>query len=157
MRQGNWPIKRILKTIPFVFILLTCFACAEKQQEGEGAEVVQQNLNPNGDSELAILMRNMYEEAAQLKEQLARGEEPHFSVEHEKILSARATEPEKVASPEFKAFAGVYLQNIKNLQKAKTNELPGLYNELVENCMSCHQLLCPGPMVKIKKLRVTQK
>ena len=33
-------------------------------------------INPNGDSELALLMRDMFEDGMRLKEQIAKGEQP---------------------------------------------------------------------------------
>ncbi|MCB0839161.1 MAG: hypothetical protein KDD99_20960, partial [Bacteroidetes bacterium] len=64
-----------------------------------------------------------------------------------------ATEPEKAASDEFKAFANGYLESVKNMQSASPTEMVSLYDNMVENCMSCHRAICPGPLTRIKKLQ----
>ena len=109
-------------------------------------------LNPNGDSELALLMRAMYEDGEALKATLESGKLPKVMKEHMKMLTAEATEPEKAASPEYKAFAQSYLQTLEALEQAAPEDRMEIYDNLVNSCMTCHQALCPGPMVRIKKL-----
>lgn len=129
-------------------------SCSEEAKEcSDVKKNISQPLNPNGDSELALLMRAMFDEAQQIKEQIANGKPVSLSLDHEKILTAHATEPEKAASEEFQAFATLYLKTIENLQKASPEKAIKLYDNMVDNCMSCHKALCPGPIVRIKKLR----
>lgn len=138
-------------TLKIALCLFTFYAlgvsCSEENT------VKQRPLNPNGDSELALLMRAMFDEAQQIKQQIANGDSITLSLDHEKILSAHATEPRKAASPEYKAFAKSYLQTIKNLETVSYAQRADVYDNLVANCMTCHQAMCPGPIVKIKKLR----
>lgn len=137
-------------------ILFIATEACQEQPNVEEAETkeVKRSLNPNGDSELAILMREMYEEAERIKEQVKKGEQPEIKLDHGKILTAHATEPAKDNSKEFKDFAKMYLANLDQLQKANPENVEMVFQSLVESCMSCHQQLCPGPMVRIKKLRV---
>lgn len=114
---------------------------------------VKWHPNPNGDSELALLMRDMYEEALRVKYELAAGRPATLNIDHEAILTAHATEPEKAASAEYKAFARGYLATIDNLRKANAGEIAPLYDQLVGSCMGCHEALCPGPIARIKKLQ----
>ena len=136
-------------------LLLFAFAvsCSEEKDCSNIDNQVQKPLNPNGDSELALLMRAMFEEAQQIKQQIANNEPIKINLDHEKILTAHATEPEKAASAEYKAFANLYLQTMKNLETASSTQLVNLYDVMVENCMNCHKAMCPGPMVRIKKLK----
>ena len=129
------------------------YSCNNSPAEKEATEKqIQVSLNPNGDSELALLMRAMYEEADEVKKQIAAGEPIEFTLDHEKILTAHATEPDKAASVEFKAFAKAYLQAVNTLKTASPEKQTLHFESMVENCMACHQPLCPGPIVKIKKL-----
>ena len=48
-------------------------------------------LNPNGDSELALLMRAMTGEAQVVKQQIEQGEAPWLGLDYEKILTAHPT------------------------------------------------------------------
>jgi len=109
-------------------------------------------LNPNGDSELAILMRTMFDELQIMKTQIVNEEANIINLDHEKILSAHATEPEKANSDEYKAFAAAYLNTLKSINDVPANLRQEQFSNLVTNCMSCHKALCPGPIVKIKKL-----
>lgn len=109
-------------------------------------------INPNGDSELALLMREMFDESIQLKEKIGLKESISLNLEYEKILTAHATEPEKAASPEFKAFAALYLESIQQLKKTGSDSAAFHYTYMVNQCKLCHQALCPGPLVRIEKL-----
>lgn len=129
-------------------------ACSQEKKETLTFDnLIQQPINPNGDSELALLMRAMVEEAEQIKKQVANGEPVTITLDHEEILSAHATEPEKAASPEFKAFAAAYLQAIEELKGAGPDQSAAIYDQMINSCMSCHQVLCPGPTMRIKKLQ----
>jgi hypothetical protein len=148
-------MKNMLKvTKYFLIIFAITVACTEEKKAcATGEDQVQQPINPNGDSELALLMRAMFEEAQLIKQQIKNGEPITVKLDHEKILTAHATEPEKAASDTYKAFAELYLQNIKSLQSAEPQQVVNIYDNVVQSCMSCHQSLCPGPIVKIKKLQ----
>lgn len=148
-------MKNKLKIIAFFFLIIAIAeSCTEGKKKCSTSEnQVQKPINPNGDSELALLMRAMFDEAQLIKEQINKGEPITINLNHEKILTAHATEPEKAASAEYKAFANLYLQSIKNLESAKPKQMLSIYDNMVENCMSCHKALCPGPIVRIKKLK----
>ena len=109
-------------------------------------------LNPNGDTELALLMRAMYDEGMVLKEDLAQGKNLDLHLKHAKILTAEATEPKKAASPEFKSFADYYLLTVQDLKNNKNPDPHKAYDAMVTACMNCHEAMCPGPIVKIKKM-----
>jgi mono/diheme cytochrome c family protein len=109
-------------------------------------------INPNGDSELALHMRAMYDDAAQMKEAIARGERPESSLDHARMLTASATQPEKVASDTYKTWAESYLHTVEALKNGDLEMAPDLFDNMVGNCMGCHTDLCPGPKVRIKNL-----
>ncbi|NNE27403.1 MAG: hypothetical protein HKN09_11220 [Saprospiraceae bacterium] len=110
-------------------------------------------LNPNGDSELAILMREMFEEGMNMKEAIAKGEHPKVKLKFKDILTADATEPDKAASDVYKAYAQSYISIMEGFENGASNP-EELYESMVSNCESCHKALCPGPLVRIKKLKV---
>lgn len=148
-------MQNILKIIIcFHLLFALVVSCGEGKKDcSNPANLTQRSLNPNGDSELALLMRAMFDEAQQIKQQIANEEPIAIKINHEKILTAHATEPEKAASAEYKAFADVYLQTMEKLQTADPAQKANLYDNMVNSCMTCHKALCPGPMVKIKKLQ----
>lgn len=108
--------------------------------------------NPNGSSELAVLMNDLYREAEKAKQKIALGHTPEWSVDAEKILTAAATEPEKAASSEYKAFAVSYLETVRMLKNATPAEAPEHFKVMATACMNCHNAICPGPTKRIRKL-----
>lgn len=116
-----------------------------------------QIINPNGDSELALLMREMHTDGMKTKQQLLAGKTPEIKVKYEKLFTAKATEPQKVASPEYAAYATIYETAVKNFLERRGNAQVDSYKTMVDACMNCHQQICPGPMVKIKKLYLSEK
>lgn len=132
-------------------------ACSEEKPEqlsyeADKVQIVKAPINPNGDSELALLMRAMYEEADRIQKAIERGEQPEITLDYNKILTAEATEPEKAASPTYKVHAQSYLQTLKALENAELAEAKMLFDDMVDSCMGCHSALCPGPKARIKKL-----
>ncbi len=115
------------------------------------------SLNPNGDSELALLMREMHTDGMKTKQQLLDGKTPEIKVKYEKLFTAKATEPKKVASSEYAAYATIYETAVKNFLERRGNTQVESYTTMVDACMNCHQQICPGPMVKIKKLYLSEK
>ncbi len=113
-------------------------------------------LNPNGDSELAVLMRDMYEEALQAKKALEKGKKPVLKLDHKAILTAEATKPEEVSTPEYKAYARAYMFSIRQLQTNMYGDPWKAYDKMVGTCTACHQMSCPGPLERIKKLKRTE-
>jgi len=108
-------------------------------------------LHPNNDSELTLLMRDMYNYYDTLKVNIEAGEVPNQIKDFKEIHDAVATEPSKSESGLYKAMSIVYIESAQRLNSSQSN-MPEVFNHMVDNCMNCHRQMCPGPMVKIKKL-----
>lgn len=134
-----------------IIISIIWLGCNDSPKNSSGI------INPNGDSELALLMRQMFDEGMITKQQIIEGKVPEIKVEYVKMHTAQATEPAKVARPEYAAFAEACAQAAEALETAEVSQRVEAYQSLVATCMNCHQALCPGPMVKIKKLYLSEK
>lgn len=136
----------------YYLLIFTCFggiiACTDSKTKP---------INPNGDSELALLMRDLHEDGLRLKQQILDGKAPDIKAAYEKLLVAKATEPAKAASPEYAAFTSFYEASVASLLEAQEGHRAEAYQSMVNACMACHQELCPGPMVKIKRLYLSEK
>ncbi|TAH38964.1 MAG: hypothetical protein EYC69_13660 [Bacteroidetes bacterium] len=112
------------------------------------------DMNPNGSSELSLLMREMLEHA-QLARKLALEEKinPEIPESFNKIHTAKATDSETKNSY-YDTFADVYLSAVKSYSTSKGTEIVSSYNNLVNTCLACHSTHCPGPVPRIKKLLV---
>jgi hypothetical protein len=115
------------------------------------------SLNPNGDSELALLMRAMHEEGMRTKAQLLKGEQPELTVDYHKLFTATPTEPAKVANPLYAGFATSFEEAAQSFERGFNVNKVESYHSMVNACMNCHKEICPGPMVKIKKMYLTDK
>jgi len=133
-------------SIILITLLFTLSNCSNGSNNSN-----QTILHPNKDSELTLLMREMYDYYDVLKTDIQKGEMPDKVREFKEIHKAVSTEPSKAESPLYKAMSTAYLESAKRLNSSKDN-LPEVFNVMVDNCMNCHKQMCPGPMVKIKKL-----
>src|SRR5687767_7448218 len=115
-------------------------------------EPKRKSVNPNGDSELAILMRDMFDEGMLVKQDVINGESPELGLEYHHINTATPTEEGKNATVEYQLFAKAYEASIERFKNASDADRPAAYQNMVDNCMNCHSVVCPGPMVRIKKM-----
>lgn len=139
--------------LSLILLFVVAVSCSNENKTCEKKQKVTiEPINPNGNSELALLMRKMFYDLDSIKTKLNSVDLKNLYSSHEAILTAEGTEPDKVASPEYKAFAKVYLQFLKNYETADPDQKKEAYHSLVQSCLTCHQSLCPGPMVRIKKL-----
>lgn len=141
----------------FVLLLADCSEHAGKQSETAKADSLAsctKPVNPNGDSELAVLMREMMSSAGNLKEMVKQGNLPEkFPEEFLKIHTAKPTDSDtKKAS--FDGFANNYISNLHALYSSPKEDLTQNYNAVINACASCHSQHCPGPLKAINKLKI---
>jgi len=113
-------------------------------------------LNPNGDSELALLMRSMMSSSKNLKQLIEQGNIPkEFPEEFKKIHTAQPTDSD-TKKESFDGFANNYIANLQNLYNSPKEDLKKNYNAVVAACVSCHSEHCPGPLKAINQLKITE-
>ncbi|UTW62633.1 hypothetical protein KFE98_00305 [bacterium SCSIO 12741] len=110
--------------------------------------------SPNKRSELAILMRNLYDDLKKHRAMIAEGgkSDVEWSLKYESMPTATQTDPGN-AGPQFDAFAQQYLLNLKSFEEADSNRVE-TFNRMIDNCLVCHQQYCQGPMGIIGKLKI---
>ncbi|MCF8277933.1 MAG: hypothetical protein K9J17_14460 [Flavobacteriales bacterium] len=138
-------IRTILAAASFL-LLSTLIGCEQKECKR------QKPLNPNGDSELALLMRDMFEESDSLKQLVIEGRQLSGLKKYKDIHSAVPTDA-TVRGPVFDAFAKNYIESIKALEAADSVSV-FRFNKMVDQCMNCHTEFCPGPKKRIKQLYI---
>lgn len=138
------PVK--IRTL-IILLVMALAACAESAPE------VDARRDPNGVSELALLMREMTSDMERLRARVRDGEHAASEAGIDHLFSANATEPEKAASEAFKVFGESYLHVAHTLEHTPDSLQGQVYDQLVQACANCHQALCPGPLVRIEKLR----
>ncbi len=129
----------------------------EKSKSGKSGTncSTKKPLNINGDSELALLMRDMYNTSVSLRIEVERGRvTSKFPQRFNEMHSALATDP-SVRNKKFSILADDYLKGLKVLYTSSQEKLKSNYNASVQKCISCHENFCPGPIQKITKLKFT--
>ena len=114
---------------------------------------------PGGDdhqvSPLAQLMREMVAYTDSTGKHLsAGGALPPYPVAFKGILTAEAT-PGMMDHATFDPFAFAWLQQLDSLYKTPVADRSEVFNGLVQRCANCHGEVCPGPLDRINKLRIT--
>ena len=151
------PLRLYFCTMANKFLLFLLTAWLMQSTLTSCAKSEAKPMNPNGDSELALLMRDMHTNGMEVKQQLLNGEKPDVKVDCERLLTAKATEPEKVANPLYKGYATAYEEAVKSFENEFNADRVGTYKTMVDACMNCHREVCPGPMVKIKRMYLSEK
>lgn len=104
-------------------------------------------------SELALLMRDIHEDAKDWRASIGAGDLIQDSLAIYDIMVNSTPTDGLVAGPVFEGFSQHYQTSLDSFLLAGNIELAKVkYNNLVTSCISCHQEYCPGPIKTIKKL-----
>ena len=105
-------------------------------------------------SPLAQLMRDMTAFADSTKQRLLRGDELlPYPANFKDMITVEST-PGMVDHRTFDPFAFSYLHQLDSLYKVLPAQRLQAFDELIQYCAACHGQVCPGPLVRIKKLRM---
>lgn len=152
-------MKNILKySCVFVFFITLVVSCKSKVEDKSAAEckIASDDLNPNGDSELAVLMRAMTvateKNTALLRE---KKETENYNDTLNTILTAKPSDL-GLDKDIFDGFAKTYLAAIADFNNADVANKIKAHNVIVQNCKSCHEQFCRGPLKRIAKLEIVE-
>lgn len=136
------------------FVLLACTSPKPKTANEHQKNTV---TNPNGMSEMSILMEEWYASLQNTYTQIKNGKlAPVNPIPTQEVFKAK-TSKSNVHGEQFDAFAESFLYNFESVQKATTlEEQSKAFNLSVTSCINCHEQFCHGPLVRIKKLRLPQ-
>ena len=103
-------------------------------------------------SELALHMRHMYDNMKLVGEHVGNGTQIPDSLltGYETISTAVATNPDEIG-PKFQGFAKGWLLEVETMRNEPNKEN---YNNIMNACVNCHNAYCPGPIPKIKRLKI---
>jgi hypothetical protein len=109
---------------------------------------------PPATSELALMMRRMADFTDSTgKRVAAQGALLPFPEAFRGLRSAKAT-PDMVDPKSFDPYAQAWLVHLDRLYTVPDAERPGVFNTLVQTCAACHGNMCPGPLVRINKMKI---
>jgi hypothetical protein len=136
-------------------LLLLCFcSCSDnKNEEKETSNAI----NPNGDSELALLMREMVVFTQKSKEALEKQQTlPSIPENFRNIISAKKTDT-TLDTAIFNGHATIYLRNLELLYQVESVQQIQQFNSVVNACVGCHESFCGGPIKRIRKFYMETK
>ncbi|TSA49374.1 MAG: hypothetical protein D4R43_03960 [Sphingobacteriales bacterium] len=148
---------KIFTLLLFLFVFI---ACNQNKKESVTAEQTKSDslktcsINPNGQSELAELMRQMQGYFNSMRgvaiTQNINSDMPDF---FNKLHTAKPTDSTMVDS-EFDSRTDDYLKTVKALYHHYPESQPMAFNAVIAKCQSCHEHYCPGPLSAIKKMYI---
>ena len=137
-----------MKKYLFITLSIITFLSCSSSNESRNPTVI---IDPNPTSEMAQLMREMTIELDKIKIRLEKNETLdnnllNFALIHEaEVTDISFNKPHIM--PMSQAFH--FVVNEFNKDPNIIN-----YNSIINNCISCHQLSCQGPLMKINKLSI---
>lgn len=152
-----------ISAITFSSILFYNCTQSKEQKSEQASEIATQtslkpakqdsSKYPNDDSELAWLMRDMYQDGEKIKIAIQSKQLPEDFREKFKNIHTAIPTDATVKGEVFDASAKVFLQTLDKFYTEKENQVEN-FNIVVNACVACHQNYCPGPIKKIKKLAI---
>ncbi len=155
---------RLSKIVPGLLLVLVGIAACNQEEAKTDDQVkkkviVKESSDPDmyEASELAALMRSMYDRNLELGKQIEAGNIPSsFPEDFYTIHSAEATPGMLHDTVFFKNMAAQYLENMKKITEAETKkEAKVAYNDMIMTCAGCHQVYCQGPLPTIRKMKLS--
>jgi hypothetical protein len=137
----------------YFFLLAFGLSCRSNKSETE-TDCTPKIINPNGDSELALLMREFYDFSDSIKIQ----SQQNRAIDTEKLkallnnLTTATPTDSNVHGEVFNGFAEKMKWQLNNLKPDSNFVLN--FNNMVNACVDCHNEFCPGPIKKINKLKI---
>lgn len=125
---------------------------------GSPGHLLPSPVNPNGQSELAGVMRTMQADLKAARAAVVSGAWPApaqapMTPRHRKLRCAWPTAAAD-RNPVFDANAQGYLRALGRLETASKDAAPAAFDQVLDACRSCHERTCSGVLVAIEALRI---
>ena len=129
-------------------ILLILTGCVNKTSSEDFPKVI---LDPNPTSEMAQQMREMTKELEAIKIKLEKNETLGKNLLNFELIHQQQVTDSSFNKPHIEPMSIAY-----DYAVGEFNKDPSIknYSSIINNCSSCHQLSCQGPLVKINKLMI---
>lgn len=131
---------------------------------GSPGHLIPSDINPNGQSELAHLMRTMQTDLKAARALIAKREAPRLLIgQGQKVgplagrfARIRCSWPTAPADRDarFDANAQLYLQAVAELDAAPVQDAAPAYDRVLTACRACHEQSCTGAIPAIEALRL---
>jgi hypothetical protein len=117
---------------------------------GSPGHLIPSPRNPNGDSEMAVLMRKFVDDLRDARTLVEAGQPTtKLYPTHRKMRCAWLTKPEE-RTASFDAMAVGYLTAVRAFDDAPAK---ASFNRVLDSCVACHSATCGGVIEFIDSLR----
>ena len=112
-------------------------------------KVVKSIIDPNDSSKMALLMRDMFFQLEEIKHKILLGEDIAQEKLNFELIHTQTPTDESFLKEGLVTMSNAYAFSVEvfNMQPSSKN-----FSSIVNNCMSCHTMLCPGPLERIDNL-----
>ncbi|HTF04162.1 MAG TPA: hypothetical protein VK826_09050 [Bacteroidia bacterium] len=146
----------------FVALLgaLLVIACSDNEgttENTDSANCAVKPVNPNGDSELSILMREMAVWTDSCKAAVMYNRTIPAKPEKLNTLHTAKRTDENINESVYASMATLYQSKVTAFESANEVNDVELFNGMVDACVSCHNNFCQGPLVRINKMYIPTK
>lgn len=119
---------------------------------GSPGHLIPSQRNPNGDSELAALMRKMQGDLEKARELVLKNEVPQPMLSRHRRIRCSWPTVATDRDAAFDGFAVGYLDAVKAFDAAPDKK--AAFGAMVAACRACHERACPGPIAAIDQLKI---
>jgi len=144
----------------FALALFFWVSCSDEKtadmKDSAATACERKPINPNGDSELAILMRELANWNDSCKAAIQSGRAiPAKPAKLNTLLTAKKTD-ETIDINLYNSMASLYQGRVAAFEASTDENRIDLYNGMVTGCVSCHENFCGGPLVRINKMFISK-
>jgi|SRR5687767_6004120 len=144
----------IITAFTVTAILISCGKPAEKKTTPVENK---KDVNPNGSSEMASLMRTMMEHGKTMKNEIENNLPlTPYPQEIKSITTAKETDGMIEDRDIFNSLANYHMSTLDSVYINNVDK-KAQFNHVVKSCVDCHENYCHGPIPTIKKLYISAK
>ncbi|MGI9190602.1 MAG: hypothetical protein ACR2IL_00675 [Chitinophagaceae bacterium] len=140
------------------FLWVACTTETEKPKASAkpNTEACASGENPNGQSPLASMMRQMVNDCDSMRSDILAGKVvDSLRYPMPPFIGADPTEAD-MKTPVFYAYASGFEMAYRALMSDPKNQVAN-YNAVIQACASCHNNFCRGPLKKINQLPIPEQ
>lgn len=118
---------------------------------GSPGHLIPSDQNPNGQSELAKLMRDMRDDLARVRDDVVAGKATSIGALHHRMRCAWPTTPAD-RNAAYDAMSVGYLSAVDEFNAGEATG--AAFNRVVQGCVDCHSHTCSGALAAIRPLEI---
>ena len=120
---------------------------------GSPGNLIPSEINPNGASELSVLMRKMVADLREVRQAILNNSPPAtYPDDHGRMRCTWPTDSD-VRNAMFDGMAKNYLASYERLVTAQDSHARH-FESVLDGCIGCHSNTCQGPIPMIESLRL---